>query len=64
MNILKEKFPVDFTKASRKRKHGEYVLNDEPVQKRNKEINSLADQNEDQSVLLESGSDNDEDIFF
>lgn len=65
MNILKEKFALGFTTPSRKRKYTEHVVNDEQTQKRNKGINSFEeDRNENQIFLIESGSDNDEDIFF
>ena len=64
MNILKEKFALGFTTPSRKRKYTEHVVNDGQTQKRNKGINSFEeDRNENQIFLIESGSDNDEDIF-
>ncbi|CAF4699778.1 unnamed protein product, partial [Rotaria sp. Silwood2] len=66
MNILKEKFSVSFTETSdslnTKRKRDTIILNDEPMQKKNKETNVFNKQ-EGNECFLDSESDRDEEIF-
>ncbi|CAF4627320.1 unnamed protein product [Rotaria sp. Silwood2] len=66
MNILKEKFSVAFTETSdslnTKRKRDTIILNDEPMQKKNKETN-VFDNQEGNECFLGSESDRDEEIF-
>ncbi|CAF4851156.1 unnamed protein product, partial [Rotaria sp. Silwood2] len=66
MNILKEKFSVTFTETSdnlnTKRKRDTIILNDEPMQKKNKETN-VFDNQEENECFLDSESDRDEEIF-
>ncbi|CAF4019943.1 unnamed protein product [Rotaria sp. Silwood1] len=66
MNILKEKFSVAFTETSdslnTKRKCDTIILNDEPLQKKNKETN-VFDNQDGNECFLDSESDRDEEIF-
>jgi vacuolar-type H+-ATPase subunit F/Vma7 len=66
MNILKEKFCVDLTEASdslnAKRKCDTIILNDEPMQKKNKETD-LFDNQSDNECFVDIESEEDEEIF-
>jgi hypothetical protein len=66
MKILKEKFRVVFTEASdslnTKRKCDKIILNDEPIQKKNKETD-LFDNQSDNECFDDMESEQDEEIF-
>jgi hypothetical protein len=66
MNILKEKFSVGFSEASdslnAKRKCNTIILNDEPMQKKNKETD-LFDNQSDNECFADIDSEEDEEIF-
>jgi len=66
MNILKEKFSVSFTgtndSLNAKRKCDTILLNDEPMQKKNKETN-LFDNQSDNECFVDIESEEDDEIF-
>ena len=66
MDILKEKFPIRFIEASDtlngKRKCDTTILNDEPMQKKNKETD-IFDNQSDSECLFDIESEEDEEIF-